>query len=284
VSISRQGIDYRRQLRYDVLMVDYGSPGGRPSTDVFCCGNRGCRSFLVLTTWSDGALNARAQRFGGACDVCANVTAASLKAVMADVTRLGHAGPVAQPTATSRTETQPSPPDDAERVTFVRDLIGDGSCAAISNVVAARAADLARRHLDRVSATKGSTVINAIAKGIESIDQNVSKGIAWVVTGITDMPEFPARVLGSLITSTILPPVAALATGLRVFGAVCSGIAGSLDRCACMRDLATKYIFEQPIAEISRNLLDRFPELDSPRPPDLDDPPPPPRLPGLSGL
>src|SRR3954470_6157694 len=107
-------------------------------------------------------------------------------------------------------------------VNFVRELITDGLNAAIASAVAARIADPARNRMDRVPATKESALISAIAKGIDSTDQYAGRGIAWIVTGITGMQEFPAQVLGSLITSVRFPSFKLLARGLRVFGAVCS--------------------------------------------------------------
>jgi hypothetical protein len=101
-------------------------------------------------------------------------------------------------------------------------------------------------------------VINALATGIESAERRVSNGIAWIVTGITGMPEFPARVLGAVITSATMPPIHGLAEGLRVFGAVRSGLTGTLGQCACMQALASKYVFEQPISDITTDIVNQL--------------------------
>lgn len=271
-------------------MPDYNDDSsGTPTTNLFGCWNNDHRSLLMLTTWSGGRRSGRVTRFGDTCDVCTGMTAETLSRVIEYAPQLGNATAVAQPEPVpSRMETSPPASDGAERVVFFRDLIGDGPAAAISNTVASQAADWARRGMDGVPATEGSAVVSAIAKGIDSIDSTVSRGVAWIVTGITGMPEFPANVLGSLFTSAFLPSFKIVAKGLRVFGTICSGIAGSLDRCACLRDLAATELIEQPIAEISRDVLsvsigpDEPPEpLDeSSGPEEPPPPPPPPPLPG----
>jgi hypothetical protein len=175
-------------------------------------------------------------------------------------------------------------PANPERVNFVRDLLNEDLNVAIANAVGTWAAVHANNRLNEEPVTEESTVINAIAKGVESAERHASNGIAWVVTGITGMPEFPARVIGAVITSATMPSVEVLADGLRVFGAVRSGLAGTLGRCACLDDLTVKYVFEQPISAITEDILDRFGGLEPPpEPPEPEDPPPP-QPPGPGGL
>lgn len=253
--------------------------GEEPITHLFRCAD--CRSFLVLSTWPDGTFYGTATRIGPACPACTAVSAGLLTEVIADVTRRGDAEEVPSPEPVPPHVELRVAPDTAGSVNFTRDLLNEGLHAAIAAAIASWAADRARNYMDRVPATEASTVISAIAKGIESTHQHISRGIAWIVTGITGMPEFPAQVLGSLITSATVPSFDVLTQGLRMFGAVCSVYDGTLHQCACMRDLAATYVFDQPVREITTDILDTFGPL--PEPPEPDDPPGPGDLPPPSG-
>jgi hypothetical protein len=96
-----------------------------------------------------------------------------------------------------------------------------------------------RNEVNRVAPAAGCAGLSAIADGLDRVPKAIRNGIAWCATEITGLPEFPARLLGAVITRAALHPVPlhAVAQGIRAVGAVSCAADDRLGQCQCARHL-----------------------------------------------
>lgn len=246
------------------------------TSDLFCCQNPDCASLWLLSMRPDHSYTVHGP-IGPGCATCTDgEPLLRLAAVKAGATRPDEIEEVARPLAEAPERTDLSVPGDrAARtdigVTFVADLLQDGPDSAIAETVAHQASTFVDAEVDRVAPATRCAGLAAIADGLDQVPKVIRNGIAWCATEIVGMPDFPARVLGEVVTHLASPQVAplhalhAVAQGIRAVGTVSCAADDRLGQCKCARDLVAD-VAETAAVEQLRQLLDRLSPTGPPSP------------------
>jgi hypothetical protein len=226
------------------------------TSDLFCCQNPDCLSLWLLSRRPDRSYNYSYATCGPIGPGCATCTAGEpslrLAAIKADVTGPDEIARIARPVDKAPESAVRLPVPGGNRsartdwgVRLVAVLLQRGPDTAIADTVAHQASTFVRNQADRIVPATGCTGLSAIADGLDQVPKVIRNGIAWCATEILGVPEFPATVLGEVITRVATVHVAPLhalhtvAQGIRAVGAVSCAADDHLGRCQCARHLVS---------------------------------------------
>lgn len=254
------------------------------TSDLFCCDNPHCGTLWLLSMRPDHSYYVR-DPIGPGCKTCTSgEPLLRLAAVKAGVTEPDEIARVARPISTApdlAVDLSVPGKGRAARtdigVKFVAELIQRDPDTAIADVLAHQASTFVRSDTDQAAPATRCAGLSAIADGLDRTPRVIRDGIAWCTTEILGLPDFPAEVLGELVSRTMtlhLAPLHALHTvaqGIRAVGAMSCIADDHLGQCQCARHLVSN-VAETALAAELKQGLDRASEMpvDISRAPELE--------------
>lgn len=243
------------------------------TSDLFRCQNPDCFSLWLLSRRPDHSYTTR-KMAGAGCATCAgSEPLLRLAAVKAGVTEPDELARVARPLVEApESEMDLSVPGDDRSartdigVRFIADLLQHGPDNAIADTLVHQASTFVRNEIDQIAPATRCAGLSAIADGLDQVPKVIRNGIAWCATEILGVPEFPAKVLGEVVTRVATLHVAPLhalhsvAQGVRAVGTVSCIADDHLGQCQCARHLVSN-VAEPAIAEEFQRFLEHLGDM-----------------------